>query len=463
MIIDKVRSTIEKHDLIQKGDKIVLGLSGGPDSVCLLHILKLLKSELNIEIYAAHLNHQIRGLEAQKDAMYVSKLCDDLGIIYFVKSIDVPSYCKEHGLSIEEGARILRYEMFFQIKEKTGANKIAIAHNLNDQAETVLMRMMRGTGLQGLKGISYNREDGIIRPLLDVSRDEIEKYCEVNNLNPRIDESNLESVYTRNKIRLELIPYMKENFNPNIIDALVRMSNTIKEDSNYIDTQSDKAFEDMCEKENDNINIYIKSFSSYHNSIKSRIIRRSIDYILGDLKGIEQKHIDDVLEMEHEDKLNKKINLPRGIIAYRNKSCISITNKEIVHEDIEYCYNVPTNGYIKIKELNLVVESKILNIDKIKNMKSDKNARLFDAGKVEGGIVIRNRMPGDKIRISGLGGSKKIKDLLIDLKVPREERNKIPVMADQNGIMCVGNYRDSESYKVDTNTKEVLKVCFKYL
>lgn len=463
MIIDKVRSTIVDHDLIQKGDKIVLGLSGGPDSVCLLHILKSLKDELNIEIYAAHLNHQIRGLEAQKDAMYVSKLCDELDIIYFVKSIDVPTYCKDHGLSIEEGARILRYEMFFQIKEKTGANKIAIAHNLNDQAETVLMRIMRGTGLQGLKGISYKREDGIIRPLIDIHRDEIERYCEVNNLNPRIDESNLESVYTRNKIRLELIPYMKENFNPNITDALVRMSHTIKEDNDYIDIQCSKAFEEVCERENENINIYVESFHMYHKSIKSRIIRKSINYILGDLKGIEQKHIDDVLEMEYEDKLNKKINLPRGIIVYRNKSYISITNKEIVHEDVEYCYNIPTNGYIKIKELNMVVESKILNIDKIKNMKSDKNAKLFDVDKVEGGIVIRNRKPGDKIRISGLGGNKKIKDLFIDLKIPKEQRNNIPIMADQNGIMCVGIYRDSESYKVDTSTKEVLKICFKYL
>ncbi|HSQ33270.1 MAG TPA: tRNA(Ile)-lysidine synthetase, partial [Peptostreptococcaceae bacterium] len=186
---------------------------------------------------------------------------------------------------------------------------------------------------------------------------------------------------------------MKENFNPNIIDTLVRMSHTIKEDNDYIDNESYKAFEEVCEKENENINIYTESFHGYHKSIKSRIIRKSINYILGDLKGIEQKHIDDVLEMEHEDKLSKKINLPRGIVVYRNKSYISITNKEIIHEDIEYCYNVPTNGYIKIKELNMVVESKILNIDKIKNMKSDKNAKLFDVDKVEGGIVIRNRKP----------------------------------------------------------------------
>ena len=204
MIFEKTLSTIKKYNLIEKGDKIVLGLSGGPDSVCLLHLLNRMKDVLDIEVYAAHLNHQIRGMEAQKDALYVSDLCERLGITFFVKSIDVPKYCKENKLSIEEGARKLRYEMFFEIKESLNADKIAIAHNMNDQAETVLMRMMRGTGLQGLKGIDYMRDGVIIRPILDIERADIEAYCEEHKLTPRIDATNLETIYTRNKIRLEL-------------------------------------------------------------------------------------------------------------------------------------------------------------------------------------------------------------------------------------------------------------------
>ena len=196
MVFEKVLSTINKHNLIESGDKIVIGISGGPDSVCLLHILSRLKEKLNIELYAAHLNHQIRGIEAQKDALYVSEICDEMGITYFLKSIDVPKYCKDNSLSIEEGARKLRYEMFDEIKKRTKSNKIAIGHNLNDQAETVLMRIMRGTGLQGLRGIEYARENGVIRPLLDIERKDIEEYCKVHNLNPRIDESNLENIYT---------------------------------------------------------------------------------------------------------------------------------------------------------------------------------------------------------------------------------------------------------------------------
>ena len=205
MVFEKVLSTINKHNLIESGDKIVIGISGGPDSVCLLHILSRLKDKLDIELYAAHLNHQIRGIEAQKDALYVSDICDKMGITYFLKSIDVPKYCEDNNLSIEEGARKLRYEMFDEIKQKTKSNKIAVGHNLNDQAETILMRIMRGTGLQGLRGIEYARENGVIRPLLDIERKDIEEYCEVHNLNPRIDESNLENIYTRNKIRLEFI------------------------------------------------------------------------------------------------------------------------------------------------------------------------------------------------------------------------------------------------------------------
>ena len=276
MIFEKALSTIKKYNLIEKGDKIVLGLSGGPDSVCLLHILNRLREVLDIEVYAAHLNHQIRGLEAQQDALYVSQLCESLGVTFFVKSINVPQYCKDNKLSLEEGARKLRYEMFFEIKESLNANKIAIAHNMNDQAETVLMRMMRGTGLQGLKGIDYIRDGVIIRPILDIERSEIEAYCEEHKLNPRIDSTNLESIYTRNKIRLELIPYMKENFNSNVTESIVRMSNSLKCDNEFIEEEALKHFRNISCINEGNLEIKIEKFKNLHKSLKSRIIRHGI-------------------------------------------------------------------------------------------------------------------------------------------------------------------------------------------
>ncbi|MCR1876856.1 tRNA lysidine(34) synthetase TilS [Paraclostridium bifermentans] len=462
MIVDRVRSTINKYNLLQKGDKIVLGLSGGPDSVCLLHILKQLEEEYDISIYASHLNHQIRGIEAQKDVMYISQLCDSLGVKFFVKSINVPEYCKKNGLSIEEGARKLRYDMFYEIKQKTKSNKIAIGHNLNDQAETILMRMMRGTGLQGLKGIEYKRDETIIRPILDIERSSIEAYCEEYNLNPRIDSTNLENIYTRNKIRLDLIPYMQENFNTNVIESICRMGNNLKLDNDYIEEEGNKKFKEVSKLNNNtSVEIILDKYIDLHKAIKSRIIRNSIKYILGDTNFVDQKHIEDVFDLENEDKINKKLVLPRGLFVYRNNDSILFTNEEITYEDFEFNYNVPKDGVIKIKETGVFIETKTMSVERFKSMKADKSSKGFDLDKFKGGIVVRNRESGDKIKLAG--GSKKLKSLFIDLKIPREERSKIPVLVDDEEVVCVGDYKISENYKIDANTKEVLKITFKKL
>ena len=462
MIVDRVRSTINKYNLLQKGDKVVLGLSGGPDSVCLLHILKQLENEYDISIYAAHLNHQIRGIEAQKDVMYISNLCDSLGVKLFVKSINVPAYCKENSLSIEEGARKLRYEMFYEIKQKTKSNKIAIGHNLNDQAETILMRLMRGTGLQGLKGIEYKRDDTIIRPILDIERSSIEKYCDEYNLNPRIDSTNLENIYTRNKIRLDLIPYMQENFNANVIEAICRMGNNLKLDSDYIEQEGINKFNEVTKSSDDeNIEILLDKYTNLHKAIKTRIIRNSIKYILGDTNFVDQKHIEDILDLEDDNKINKKLVLPRGLFVYRNSNSILFTNKEITYDEIEFSYKLPKEGMIKVKELGLFIETQVMSIERFKSMKVDKSSKGFDLDKFKGGIIVRNRESGDKIKLTG--GSKKLKNLFIDLKIPREERSKIPVLVDDNEVVCVGDYKISENYKINANTKEVLKITFKKL
>lgn len=462
MIFDKVLGTINKHNLIQKGDKIVLGLSGGPDSVCLLHVLNRLKKDFNIEIYAAHLNHQIRGIEAQKDALYVSKLCEEMGIVFFVKSINVPKYCENEGLSLEEGARKLRYEMFFEIKDKIKANKIAIGHNLNDQAETVMMRIMRGTGLTGLKGIDYIRDNCIIRPILDVERSDIEDYCEAYNLNPRIDKTNLENIYTRNKIRLDLLPYMKDNFNSNVIESIVRMSNSLKIDNDYIEKEAEAKFIEVSSvKEKGFVEINLDDFICLHDAIKVRVLRNSIKHILGDTNFVDQRHIEDIMSLEDNSKVNKMLTLPRNIFVYRKKDSIILTNEEIVNEEIEFYYNVPSNGFIKIKESKQIIETQVMSIDRYKSMKLDNSSKGFDFNKVKGGIVIRSRRQGDKIKLAM--GSKKVKDLFIDLKIPREERCKIPIVADSEGIICVGDYKISENYKIDENTKEVLKINFNKL
>ncbi|MEW8956858.1 tRNA lysidine(34) synthetase TilS, partial [Clostridium sp.] len=221
-MIVKVRDFVKENNMISKNDKVLVALSGGPDSICLIHILNELKDELGIEILAAHLNHCLRGEDANKDEEYVREFCKSLNIQCYVKRVDINRYAKERALSSEMAGREARYEFFNDLKEEFNINKIAVAHNLNDQAETVLMRLMRGTGIEGLIGIRPVRDNIYIRPILSLNRHEIEAYCEDNKLLPRIDKTNLETIYSRNKVRLELIPYIEKNFNEDIINTLNR-------------------------------------------------------------------------------------------------------------------------------------------------------------------------------------------------------------------------------------------------
>ena len=361
MIFEKTLSTIKKYNLIEKGDKIVLGLSGGPDSVCLLHLLNRMKDVLDIEVYAAHLNHQIRGMEAQKDALYVSDLCERLGITFFVKSIDVPKYCKENKLSIEEGARKLRYEMFFEIKESLNADKIAIAHNMNDQAETVLMRMMRGTGLQGLKGIDYMRDGVIIRPILDIERADIEAYCEEHKLTPRIDATNLETIYTRNKIRLELIPYMKENFNSNVTESIVRMSNSLKSDNDFIEEEAIKAFDKVSSKNEDELEIKL---NNYINETSINLRKVLID---GEFKVQNNKIIFTITDKENTEKI------------ILNDSVFKAKNKPTLESDIKEKLNKLGNDIYVFDNLKIDIPSDIfIPMTTINNLRRDIIKKLTD-------------------------------------------------------------------------------------
>ena len=223
---EKIKRTIATNNLIQNGDKIVLGVSGGPDSIAMLDILYSLKDELNFSIVVCHINHMIRE-EAEEDEKFVKNYCDKKGIEFYSKSIDVQKIANTNKIGVEEAGRNARYDFFNEILEKTKSNKIAIAHNKNDKVETIIMNALRGTGISGLKGIEAKRKQ-YIRPLIDCERTEIEKYCEENNLNPRIDKTNFKNDYTRNKIRNIVIPYIKQEFNPNIIETLDRLSRTCK-------------------------------------------------------------------------------------------------------------------------------------------------------------------------------------------------------------------------------------------
>ena len=286
-------------DLIKDGDKIVLGVSGGPDSICMLDMMRRLKEEKNInfEIYVAHINHMIRE-EAIDDEKYVQNYCLKHNIEFFVKRADVQKIANDKKMGTEEAGRKVRYDFFEEVLQKTGSNKIAIAHNKNDKIETIIMHLLRGSGLSGLKGIEPIRDNKYIRPLIECEHQEIEQYCEDRNLQPRIDKTNFENEYTRNKIRNIVIPYIKKEFNPNIIQTLSRLSEVATDESNYIDLQTQKIYNKLLiEKSDKQIILKLKEFNQQENVIQKRLVLKTIKELNGSTDRIEKIHIEDILKL----------------------------------------------------------------------------------------------------------------------------------------------------------------------
>ena len=321
----KILKTIKDNKLIQKDDKIVLAVSGGPDSICMLNVFnKMCQKNTSpmAQIVVAHLNHLIRK-EAKEDEEYVQRFCKEKCIEFYSKSIDVLNLANTSKIGVEEAGRIARYEFLNEVLKKTGSDKIAIAHNQNDKAETIIMNILRGSGLGGLKGIEAKRGK-YIRPLIDCNREEIEEYCKENELNPRIDKTNFDNTYTRNKIRNIVIPYIKKEFNPNFIETINRLSLLASEQGEYIDRIVNQTYKEMvieekyernkllvvhgkvniekvlCQKNTSpmaQIVLDLRKFNKEEKVIKSGIILYTITKLFGAPKGIEKIHIEDLIRL----------------------------------------------------------------------------------------------------------------------------------------------------------------------
>ena len=293
---NKVIETIKKYGLIQAKDKIVLAVSGGPDSITMLDILRQIQEEFDFEIVVAHINHMIRK-EAIQDEEYVKKYCEKNSIEFFVKRIDVMSVANNRKIGTEEAGRFVRYEFFDEILKQTESNKIAIAHNKNDKVETIIMHLLRGSGLSGLKGIEPIREN-VIRPLIECERKEIEKYCDENRLEPRIDKTNFENDYTRNKIRNIVIPYIEKELNPNIIETIDRLSEVVKKEDRYLEKVALDVYDKiLIKQEPGQIMLELKGFNEQDEVIKSRIILYTVKKLFGSSQGIEKIHINDIIKL----------------------------------------------------------------------------------------------------------------------------------------------------------------------
>lgn len=321
MLKEEVLKTIETYNLIEKNDKIVIGVSGGPDSICLLHVLYGLKEKLGIEIVVAHVNHMLRDV-ADLETEYVQSFCKKLGIECYVKKADILEISKTQKKGTEEVGRQVRYDFFDEVAKKTNSNKIATAHNSNDRAETVILNILRGSGLSGLKGIEPIRDNKYIRPLINTDRQDIENYCNDNKLEPKYDKTNNENIYTRNKVRNIVIPYIKKEFNPNIIKTINRLSSLATEENEYLQAITKQEFENLLIEKTENIILDLHKFNSLNLVIKRRLILYTINEVLHTTNGIEKVNIDDIIKLCKNNIGNKYLMPIKEIKVYVKKGKI---------------------------------------------------------------------------------------------------------------------------------------------
>ena len=460
-MIQKVYSYIKENSLIVEHDKIVVGVSGGADSVCLLLVLLEMKKHISFDVCVVHINHGLRGEESDKDEEFVQKLCQKHHLPFKGFYYDVEKLAKENGSSVEEMGRIARYESFQKVVDDEGYNKIAVAHNANDNVETILYNLFRGsgiTGLIGMTGISRN----IIRPLLICTRKEIEQFLEQRGQCSRIDKSNFSEDYTRNKIRLNLIPYVEENINAKGSAHVLDMSRQLLEINHYLERQADVLYDSFVIIDEDGFRLK-KEFMREDAAIRKIIIKRVINEAAGKLKDITNIHIDGVDKLCNKQ-VGKKIELPYDMIAKREYDGIYFFTKGKMKKekgnigevkispvfDIDSIYDLK-NGYI--------IKAKLINLDEINIKIPEKTyTKWLDYGKIENTLIIRRRISGDYLQINKQGGTKKLKDYFIDRKIPSDERDNILLLADGSHIIWVPGYRISEKYKITNDTTTVLEI-----
>ncbi|QSZ27222.1 tRNA lysidine(34) synthetase TilS [Aceticella autotrophica] len=453
-MVKKVLNTIKKYDMIQKNDTIVVGVSGGPDSICLLNILYELKDIYKIKLYVVHINHMLRGKEAEKDAEFVENMCRGMDIPFFLFKTDVKKYAVEMKYSEEQAGREKRYNAFNEILKKVNADKIAVAHNKNDAAETVLLNILRGTGTTGLAGIKPVNGN-IIRPLIEISRKQIEDYLREKGLKFVVDRTNYEDKYNRNKVRLRLIPFIEDTFGVDIVENLYRTSRIIMEDNEYLDLHSEKVFDEIAIHCDEEIRLRIDGLIKQHDAVKKRLLRIAYKKLKGDFDGLEYIHIEDILSLLRKQ-TSARIDLPFGIEVIKSYNNL-IFRKHKEDKKNEYCVKLKIPGNTEVSDIG-VFKTYIIDTKDIKKIDMGKFCKMFDFDKINGSINIRQRKTGDIIHPLNMKGTKKLKEFFIDEKVPKEMRDNVPILAIGNVVLWVVGYRMSDTYKIDDDTKKILVI-----
>lgn len=456
-LVEKVSGYMQEHHMVEEGQKIVVGVSGGADSMALLSILSELAAHFHFSLAVVHVNHGLRGKAADADQSYVENVCKEWKLPCYSFHVDLKRFAKKEGMSEEEAGRYYRYQCFEKVRKAVGAQRIAVAHQQEDTSETILFHLFRGTGIKGLTGICPVRE-AIIRPLLCASRTDIEAYLNEKEIYWRTDETNATDAYTRNKIRHHIIPYVEEHINSSAGQHIRETSELLRDISNYLDKQATLAF-DTCVKigEQPVCAICSETFLSLDVVIQREVLRRAIGVAAGQLKDVDKEHIEMVRKL-FEKTVGRRCHLPYKLQAIRTYEGITIKKEtdEAADWKRDVCVDVYAPGIYAIPETDLDIELSIKEIFKNEEIPINRYTKWFDYDKIKNGLSVRTRENGDYITLDGQGHRKLLKRWMIDEKIPREDRDRILLLADGNHILWIMGHRISDNYKVSGTTKRVL-------
>ncbi len=453
---EKASRYIKKQELLKSGDRVIAGVSGGADSMCMLLILLSLKQELDLDIIVAHVNHGIRGEEAKRDADFVEAFCADKGLAFELANADIPRIAKETGTTSEEAGRNYRYSFFCELAEKYRAEKIAVAHNSDDNAETVLFNIFRGSGIGGLKGIlpkrSISGKDSkytLIRPVLALSRAEIEEGLKEAGQDFCTDRTNNEDTYARNRLRNTILPMVRDNINANVYGHIESLSRQAASVHDFIEQETDKyasCINPITDEDGrkTGVSIDIPSTEKLHRVLKQSLIRRAFEMVSGRLKDVEETHIEAIEDLINKQS-GKRISLPYDITATRVYDSIILSSEG----SFETLDNVSDHG----------ITWEICNRgDLTIEIPKEQYVKWFDYEKTGDDLEVRTCRDGDYLLIGKEGHKKSLSRFMIDNKIPLQERDKIPLLATGSHVLWVVGYRQDESCFVTASTKRVLVV-----
>jgi len=456
-LLSQVKKTIEEYKMLSFNDVVVVGVSGGPDSIALLHILYSLKEQYGLTLCVVHLNHMLRGEEARKEAQFVADLAEKWCLDYRILERDIAKISKEKGLSTEEAGHKVRHEIFRQIGQEIGANKLALGHHADDRAETVLIHLLQGTGLEGLAAMPP-KGDWIIRPLAKSFKKDIIKYCQVNNLEYFWDQSNEQPIFLRNKVRLNLLPYLKKEFNPQIIESLLRLEDIIVLENQYLDLESSKGFDKiLIIREHGKIVLNKEKLFQEHLAIQRRVIRKAYNLLRPEEQGLSFGHVEDILNLARTKQGSKQLNLPQGIVLKSVYNRLELIDSRLRTEKETEFYSLQWDvpGTIQLPD-NQVLKASFTEAKP--EFAQGFWEVVLDGEKIVPPLIVRRRKPGDRIRPLGMAGTKKVKDIFIERKIPKEIRDAVPVVCSGKDIVWLPGITINEGYKAGPNTKIFLKL-----